>query len=689
MRKIKLILITVLSAMFVCSLAACGTEGSQGPTTYLKGEISGVSELRIKAGEGTDARLLRDVIVKLSDGSKVKPELKKGDFNADKSGKYEISYTYGNLKANANVFVYETPKIYFGDKEISSDSIEVSYREARDSYDFVKGIKVIDGLGDPLDFSLTEGSEEFTGRTGNYKVGYVAEDPAGNRLEKKVTFVVGEGRSPVVTSGTYVVKADGVTVPCDLKGETDGILYMNGEAVYPTDYNFNATSLKLGAEFALTLSGSYDFVIETAEGKGEFTLNIEDEGYPVFAMENFAAQYTYGAAKSALPVDKRENSSGYTYAYALSEKNGTKGKAIVNADGLNFLGDDGKQVKVGSYDLTITATAGNGKSSSLNYSFTVNYPVISGGERSSVKKVALDESVYGVTEAYLWEKPDDSPAWEGRAYMSAPAYAYAYVSYDVMFTYCQNAADGKANAVFRGVAQQDYNRLISCVDKQTGESISVDDILIGKWYTVLFNSTTTTDTALYFYVNPYGGAAVGATAYIANLNIILTDDDITGIALSKLSGSTATLTPSTEFTDTGAKVTLAYTSSSAWYGRIGFTDRMFNLYNSYYNNKKAEYLSFDMQFAGAASALYMWNMNESNGYAQTSLGALLENGTATAVDSNGVKATALEADKWYTVKISLEKFGILRTRNANGAPEERGIQFGSETTVLFKNIQFV
>ncbi len=689
MRNIKLIIISLLSILFALALTACGAESSEGQTTFLKGEISGVAELRLKSGEGTDARLLRDVIVKLSNGSKVKPELIKGDFNAEKSGKYEISYTYGNLKANANVFVYETPKIYFGDKELSESRIEISYREARDSYDFKKGIKVIDGLGEPLNFSLTDESQNFKGQTGEYTVGYKAEDVAGNKIEKIVTFVVGEGKSPVISGGTYTIKADGISVPCDLKGETDGILYLNGELVYPSDYGFSSSSLYLNADFALTLSGSYDFVLETAEGKREFTLNIQDDGYPVFALENFATEYIYGAAKTSLPTDKRVSSDGYVYDYELTSSGGAKGKVNITSDGVYFLNADGKQVEEGDYTLKVTATAQNGMKSALNYAFKVKYPTISGGETSSVKKVELDESVYGVKTAYLWKKPDDNHAWQGRAYIPVPAYAYSYVSYDIMFTYCQDAKDGKANASFRGCVQTDYNRLISCVDKKTGESISVDDMEIGKWYSVLFSATTSTDNTLYFYINPYGEAKVGAEAYIANLEISLTDDDLTGIAFEKLYGSQASLVPSTELTENGAKTTLTYISKAAWNGRIGFTGRLFDTYNSYYESKEAEYFSFDMKYDGAVGAIYMWNMNDSGSYVQTSLTALLNNGTATATDEEGNAATTLVSDKWYKVKISIQKFGRLNPRRKSGSPEERGIQFGAEnTTVLIKNVQF-
>ena len=136
------LIVAILSCLF---LAGC--DFSDDVSTIKVVEISGVTELKFKLGEATDENILKDVKVVLSDGTKAIPTLDKKGKSFDKAGKYEISYVYNEKTVNSVIWVYDNPQVYYNGEVLTADDITLSYLQASQSFDFVKGVEIKDSFG--------------------------------------------------------------------------------------------------------------------------------------------------------------------------------------------------------------------------------------------------------------------------------------------------------------------------------------------------------------------------------------------------------------------------------------------------------------------------------------------------------------------------------------------------------------
>lgn len=665
----------------LCIFGACNAD-SKGTAI---GEITGVTEIYLKTGEGTDEKLLEGVDVVLPDGSKVKPNIVKNGYNAQAAGKYTITFTYGNAKKNVNVFVYAMPKIYFADQEIVTGTIEITFGQAKSSYDFVKGVKVLDSFNEPLTFEKSSGSDVFANAVGEYNVRYSATDVVGNTLIKDVTFVVTAGNSPIVSGGAYPFDINGCKIPCDLKGETEGLLFDDDELVNPDCYGFDGENLILTPEYSLSNVGSHNYKLETDEGVAEFRVWIVDGGYPIFDIENLKnATYIYGAAYSSLPTDKRQEQTGYDYNYILKNSDEELCKATEENGKLVFRTAGDERVPAGSYSLSVTATAANGKISQKEYDFTVKYPSLSCGETSNITKV--DETIDGVKADYYFEKADDSDAWSGRISINAPAGAYTFITMDVYVDYCQSKVDGK-DVVFRAFVEQDYNRIIKCVDKKTGDIISVNDMLVGRWYSITVYAMSYENGTVYLYFAPFDDNNVGVKAYISNFRVSL-DGDLKDVPIFKSTINKAVIA---ECQNDGTLITQVNYNAGGSVHTTPFSDNVWAEYLAA-QSEGGKVLQIDVKFTGAAT--YNGHINNASTYIshvirndRTYIRFYDQNGTEVAYSN-------LATDTWYKMVFDIDAIKTLYGEMSTVSIAEHigsSLRLGANTegeTIYVKNAEF-
>ena len=678
MKKSKYLFILLIIFAF-CALCACDS-GSQNMGFA---EITGIKEINVKVGEGTDEKLLEGVYAVLSDGSKVKPDILKDGFDLYTAGRYTVTYLYGNAKKSVSVNVYGMPKIYFGDTEIVSDRIEITFGQAMSSYDFVKGVKAFDSFGEPLSVEKSANSDEFMNKIGEYNVRYSAEDIVGNTLSKDVTFVVTAGNSPTVVGGTYSFDANGCKIPCDLKGEKYGLVFDNGELLNPDFYGFDKDNLIFTPEYCLLNLGDHDFTVETAEGVAEFTVSIADHGYPLFEIPNLNnATFIYGAAYSSIPADTRTESSGYTYNYILKNSAGEVCKTAEKDGKLIFCTADDECVPAGNYALSVIAAV-NGKTSRKEYEFTVKYPTLTGGEESMV--VSTDQTIDGVKADYCFEKADGSDAWSGRLYVNAPAKAYNFISFYIYFDYCERQEENKVNAKLRAVVNSDYERIIKCVDKTTDKTVNVDDILIKKWYKITVYAASDTDGA-YIYVNPYGSnLPVGVKAYISDFNVVLSN------GASAAFKSTVNGAVSVDVEDDGTLVTILNYNGSAVH-TTPFSDEVWAEY-LVAQTEGGKIMRFDVKFSG--SATYNGHINNASTYMSNTIRG--NRNYVRFYDAEGAEIAYanLATDTWYKMAFDIDaikaRFGEMNTVTIAGH-DGSSLRFGANIqgeTIYVKNVEFV
>ena len=703
MKKAKHILILFLAILAIFSFGACASSTSSVQ------DITGVKQLELKVNEATDAKLLEGVEVLLKDGSTKKPNLEKEQgFDAGVAGKYSITYSYEGIKKSTNVLIYGMPKIYFDGTEIVADQITITFGQANASYNFTKGVKVLDSFGNELDVVKAESSDNFNNEIGEYTVSYTAVDAVGNQLNKTVKYVVTVGDSPVVSGGSVTFDANGCAIPCDLKGRTGALLFDNGNLVNPENYSFDNENLILSVEYALENLGEHNFVIETDGGRTKFSATITDEGYPLFNIDGLmGSEFVYGGVNVNMPADQRENSNGYTYEYALENSKGevcvseieeevfvTSASDIVTTEYKNKLvltTANGKGLTPETYILTVTATAENGKVSVRNFEFSVVDFTFAGGESSTLNKT--NQEIDGVTADYRFEKADDSSAWAGRMSINSPAGGYEFITFNIYFDYSQAQENGKVNAQFRAVVDSSYDRIIKCVDKSTGTEINVDDMLINKWYSItVFAGSTTNNTYLYF--NPYGETnPVGVKAYISDLKVTLADG-INAVFKSALNSVVGY-----ELDGETLITKVNYSTVAGLEGWVNVTPFADEVWAEYLKAQElgGKLFTFDVKFTGTAG--FNGYVNNGANYISNANGDFLRDNTKylTFYDANGISVgyTNLATDTWYKMVFDIDaikdKFGKMSVCDIVGHVGS-SLRFGANTAgqaIYAKNVEFV
>ena len=682
MKNIKYLFIMII-AFSLCVFFACNSDSQNNSFV----EITGIKEISIKIGEGTDEKLLEGIDVVLPDGSKVKPDLIKDGYNSQIAGKYKITYSYGNVKKDTNVYVYGMPKLFFGDTEIVSDKIEITFGQAMSSYDFVRGIRAFDCFGKAISVEKSLNSDEFTKTLGEYHVQYNVTDIVGNTLVQNVTFVVTEGDSPIAEGGTYSFDVDGCRIPCNLKGEKDGLLFDNEELVNPVFYMFDKDNLILSPEYCLVNTGEHDYKIETIEGVVNFKVSIVDEGYPVFELEKVNnATYIFGGAYASTPTDKRPKQDGYVYSYSLKNSLGETCSVIKEEDKIIFYTIDGECLPTGNYFLSVTAEATNHKISQKDYSFIVKYPSLSGGEKSQITEI--NEKIDGVETDYLFEKADGSHAWDGRIYIKTPAKAYKLITFNIYYDYCESQEGNRVNAKLQAVIEQDYNRIIKCIDKKTGALVSIGDMIVGRWYNITINAMSSENGNVYLYFVPFDDNNIGVKAYIADFEVHL-NGSLNDMPIFKSIINKAVIA---EYQYDGTLITMVNYNAGGSVHTTPFSDSVWEKYLAA-QEEGGKVMRFDVKFAG--SATYNGYINNAQTYMSTTI-----RGNRTYVrfyDAEGTEIayTNLSVDTWYKMVFDIDaikaQFGEMSTVSIAGHTGS-SLRFSANIegeTIYVKNIEFV
>lgn len=530
----KLCFVILTAALCALPLAACA--GNVGAVTF-----EGVEVLRFKEGEATDAKLLEGVTVKSEDGTTAAPTLKAENVDYSKAGAYNISYVYGNREMKTVLYVYGMPELRLNGTAVGS-SVDCSFSSANGSFDFVKGITAVDSFGETLEVTKTDGSDKFGGKAGEYRVTYKATDAVGNSLEQTVAYNVSGDKTPVIENYTYEVGTRYCDVPLDLKGETRGRLYLGGELVNPSFYEFTSSSLRLNLSYILGFGETTSsFELKTAEGSKAFNVTVEDNGKPLFEIRNFSDVVTEGTVSVEKPVKVWSGHADYKYTYSLTG-GGKPCYVEENADGLLLIRATGDDLAAGDgYTLSVTATSADGtKTTKFDYPFDVaaaTDPQIRAGERSTFTEVELDESVYGVDSAMLWEKSAGAPGWDGRLQMTVPAKKYMAMTFDMYIESADGATeDNKANISLRGettgktsvtdggdnyIKAYNYNAIDrdqGVFDKAAQKFVELDDIEVGKWYTVLYRlSKESSGSNAYLFMDATTGKTNGVKVYMKDI----------------------------------------------------------------------------------------------------------------------------------------------------------------------------
>lgn len=698
--KIKTRIVLGLATATVALLgAACTTSAS----------ISGVEIYRFKEGEATDELLLENVSAVNSKGESVKPTLNKEGVDYNKAGAYDISFSYGISEIYTKLYVYGMPTLYYAGEELTTDTLTISYRQANESYDFYRNITVLDSFGESLAVTVSENSAEYDGGVGEYVVNYSATDCVGNFMTRAITYTVTMENAPIISNTEFVLGKDSPAIDVDWKNVREAYVYYDGELLGGDFYTITSNTLEFNEQYLVDLSvGTHAFRVKTVEGVTDFTLTILDEGYPVYEMNSLKAEYALGTAIASEPTPLIASHEAYTYSYTLKTLEGEVCEVRDEFGELYFLDGRGEHASKGSYKLKVTGVSADGmKQTERYYYFDIVEPKLIATASSTLQLETLDESVYGVSKAYHFIKPEVD-GWSGRLEAYVTGGIYEFFSFDIYVNDVStkhNGYIGRQAEEGEGYTTPSFSVAISCdgsvtydnirriYDKTTGETVKEYEMKLGHWYTIEANmARQSKDGTFYFYVQPYDSKQlVSIDAYIANVNFQPYSVNLTNSLWTVYNPASGNVTL-TKSVDENGKSVLTYKSNanSEWDGRVQLSNYMLEKYQKNYNHvtetEKYE-LTFEMRFVSAPTTMQFWLMNE-NGYltnADPTLARLQASNIARVYDKGWLLSDVSEQGEWYTVYIDIEKLGWLGIRNGT----ELGMQMGViEGEVQFRNVGF-
>lgn len=217
-----------------------------------------------------------------------------------------------------------------------------------------------------------------------------------------------------------------------------------------------------------------------------------------------------------------------------------------------------------------------------------------------------------------------------------------------------------------------------------GYRFSFGELVKDKWYKVYidihkFGAIKISDPNIGVQVASQTSIQYKMPEFVKSSDIPVAKEPL--IPFEKVSAGVAL---STVYRD-GAFITSYTGTSSDWDSRIQLTDNAFAKYTENYNAGNA-FMSFDIKFVGAVADFQFWKMNASGGYGETpTLSGLISSGVV-IVYKNGESCTYKEivVGEWYTLQFDMSLFGALGTNESN-----HGFQFGAQTSIEFKNFEFV
>lgn len=217
-----------------------------------------------------------------------------------------------------------------------------------------------------------------------------------------------------------------------------------------------------------------------------------------------------------------------------------------------------------------------------------------------------------------------------------------------------------------------------------GYRFSFGELVKDKWYKVYidihkFGAIKISDPNIGVQVASQTSIQYKMPEFVKNSDIPVAKEPL--IPFEKVSAGVAL---STVYRD-GAFITSYTGTSSDWDSRIQLTDNAFAKYTENYNAGNA-FMTFDIKYVGAVADFQFWKMNASGGYGETpTLSGLISSGVV-IVYKNGESCTYKEivVGEWYTLQFDMSLFGALGTNESN-----HGFQFGAQTSIEFKNFEFV
>ena len=183
------------------------------------------------------------------------------DVDFQTPGVYTVTYKAGTDKVNVNVYLYGPLTLTYDGRE--TDTVELSFAEALASENFTEKVQMQDSFGNPLEVKRLSDSIPFQYAEGTYEVTYEAYDPAGQGLQKTLTYrVTGNAGMSAETGKTAKYTDKELKLTVDLAGQTDVFLADGSARIGPEEYAI--------ADGVLTIYGSY---LQTL-GPGEKTLRL-------------------------------------------------------------------------------------------------------------------------------------------------------------------------------------------------------------------------------------------------------------------------------------------------------------------------------------------------------------------------------------------------------------------------------
>ena len=385
-----------------------------------------------------------------------------------------------------------------------------------------------------------------------------------------------------------------------------------------------------------------------------------------------------------MPVAEKiiDSHDEYQFSYIVRDNKSKEYIAKNNGETICFVDDNGNAIPVGDYTVSVTCEY-NGKTAVLSRSFKVAYCEIQGGESLSLTKKTFETPIGGVSEAYAFVKNEGVPAWDGRLYYACPVGAYSLISFDIYFKGCSAASDGKVNALLSACVDNDYNRIVSVIDKENGNVISEADMMLEKWYTVNVFAYSETNGSVYIYFNPYTQDNIYCEGYVSGSEFVLTKG-VTPIAFVRHPSC-----PQGQLAQTveNGEIVVTYTGvNSVWDARVQFSGKMLERANAEQaiGNKS---LSMDFRFTDDVSTIQLWYYTPN--CAAVTVEELVNAGVAMiAADGYSVGWSSLIKDKWYKLFVDIDKFtaayGSLVETGGNN-----GLQAATLSILEYKCVDFI
>ena len=680
------------------SLFVVGCGSNNGNEIVSGANIVGVTDIHLKAGEGSTELLLKDVDVVFADGTTEKPQIIT-DAQFDVAGRYSLEYKYKSFTVKANLYVYGDLQLYYNKELFTEEKINISFGTALLSASFTRGIEIKDSFGNLCNFYLSDDSAKFERSTGDYSVTYLASDKVGNHLERNVVYSVSHLKNISVENGTKTYADGDIALNIGLDGETDAWLLFNDEMVKSDMYSISADKLTIKEEFFYSLpEGINIFSLITLNDAADFSIEIVDDGEPIFDVSEMVNSTLYAGKNCILDFpNKMIASHEYEYSYSLSGMGNADYNVVDTESGLKLLDGQGKNLGAGFYDLSVTAknTADTIKTTEHTIKFRVysSELEVNAPKMQNIPAYSTWQNFEADGERIYKYTSKTRKAWDSRLYFNLTHDEFSYFSYEfkvnsaTIYTLTKDAVTGDEivtdqrqlvngeTGVVLTYGTKELSLSAVFEDKKTGEIVDKSEIKVGTWYkvSILLADIVIDDEKgedVYLYLNQNN--TVDAEILYKNFNFFVEQETEipTNAVLSDLAPAGGSVYKS-KFVYNDELVDVITVPNNAYNGRW-----LFHADNELYKQLKFDFMVIK---AGDISKVTL------NAYNGVSAAKLVNK---TIYDEAGNIVTTVETGKWYCVVYDLQSveantdvFELYPTGLANGSDRT--------ATILIKNSYFI